>query len=1637
MSFIGDLAGQIDSQFSTGENNNHSLDAVVLGQNIKYGSLGDFASKFDQSSQRKYLEEGYLRRDPYNVDPKQFEVLFQEPNATVLIKKRMFSSVAENFRPDFMDQDEKLYYRAMKFLFQNKCRVIAALEKLSKIQKVTSAAGHISDQLVPIISTLSDVINSGSGDFSNAISGGGTGGITDATQLAKVMDKVRRLYGFNITNNTTTWITDSTNLFQSQFGQGTGVIEITNFSSLSTNISVEGIKNPGSFNLTISDPYESMLITDSDIEKAISDATNMFYNHGIIKFGQEGNEQTINDGQKRLNQLRSARGVSPISFNINPDTMLGKRVIAIFDRIGTEIVFTYNSGVGGIGGNVDVAPEYLQGGAIAGIDGLSIKNGTGLGSNGNIKKLIPDTELSVFQNLVMAIFNKIQLNANSKNAAQLTNKSTNYTRKKMRFNFAGQLIIQPMDVIHIYINSKSRYDNKLLSGLQNMFTGVGVLQNLDKTVTNLTNSVDALFNPSGSISIQAEKSAYVGPDFPNYLWTALRGQFVNEKEGTHVFAGLIDNVNDSWVDGKFTANISGRDNTAYFDQGKVNFKPGADSFNGAIFDTLTPFKSNFDTITSNAKDDTPQLLDENIAILGTSQNKKGLLKAKAGPTAGQRITSDTFCQGILVNPKTGSVSREVFAPDGLVYKWKEGIGVFVQFGNSLDLNDPNRVGNPNIAKEPFAGQDVMNVISLLVTGQPYNYANYWKATSNIDGFGKDPQSKQDAAYSYTASLKNDLVKNNTLWGNFVPFKNLVIDEQSFALAMQSQFRSIQRNKDLDAKIQKLADLNRNASLFGAVSAFSDIVNNFNPQFLEIKAQLNSLQESIQNDIDNIQKEDTDFNQLVTSSGPDATFDFSNFTDSNNSSTSNPSIRKELRRKLNLLTHRMSYNIRANEDKNLFIVDDFYDKDYDILAYEQSLTDGIRLYNNEFTSIREKIINTADLLNLEVFADTQGHIRVRPPQYNRMPSSVFYKMMYLKQAYGIQIFPQFLSDIFGNQIDTLRKRVEILEDMIRLDCAVLNYTSDDAASQFIVSKGAINGTGDSFSFISDNTGIITDVNRLINASSTDPLDSSVQDLVSLLEGQAKSTKNILLNSQRYSEIVKQLMAQGLGLQGYSVQDIFTSNNSTYIQTLINRIQTKSGQRIDKKDYIANNADDQKDVVVPLAQTIDVFKATKELQEKLQERQKVIKLFYAAVKNTTEFKSLDDQSNATSNELLAPGIFGNSHVPEVYEHMIEDETYDDYGPGSGARFIIKNSQIKNIQITINPPDFTMVEVQGVLNTFAPNALPEGLNSFPDNGNGLVTAIAVDYDSWRNYGFKNAATIRVPFLSDPNSQCAPYASMILSRNRKNIIRGSVTISGNEFMQPGEVVYLQNRQMLFYVTSVRHNFTFGSGFTTTLDLSYGHTPGEYIPTTLDVIGKMIYNNRDIAGYTIQRQANSGNENNLGVVIKDTTNKVGETISLSSQNVAPNSFSAFNSQTLNNILYTAAYTVNANNTKGNNITANIELRIYYDNNTAANTELSAFVNSVKDVLTGKTNSPDNPVNNQPFQDANVKIVKINLDDESDRRSPSQKAIDASRNQVSANSTSISGSDTTTPVANSDKIRKALFSYIVDCWLIFEQNSGS
>ena len=1652
MGFLGVLASQLDSQFSIGENANNTLDAVVDGQNVKYGILGDFAQNIDKSAERRYVEEGYLRKDPYNTSPKQFEVLMQEPNATVLVKKRMFTSLAENFRTEFMDQDERLYFKAMKILFANKCRQISALEKLCKIQKATSILGQLDNQIIPLLITLTDTFTDGFGqgtDFWGALGSDNPFKNTDMSNFVQTINKLRTLYAFNQPSPYTTWITDSTNFLESQFGQGTGVIEITNFTNINTNTTLSFAQ--GNCNFSITDPYESMLITEYDIERAIADATNAFYNKRIFQLGKEESETLIAELQNKLNQYRIERKASPITFRINPDTLLSKRVVAIIDRIGTEILFNYDStsaasifSGGAFGGGVTVAPEYLQGGAVAGYDGLSTQKAKTFGGDSNVKKAVSESELSVFQRLISTIYSKLSLMANSVNAFQTSNKNTNYARRNLRFNFLGKLIIQPMDTVRIYMSSKSRYDNKLLSGLNNMFNGAGFLQNLNNTASDLTTSWDSLFNPKQNINLQVEKCAYVGSSFPNFLWSIIRNQFISEKEGAHVFAGLVEQSTDSWQDGKFTVNVQCKDQATYLDKGRVNFNPGVDVYNGSVFDPITPFKNRFDTITSTAKAESPELLDENKWLLSVD-GQSALVKHKSGPTVGSPVTQDSLIQDQKFENTSGLLTKTFYAPDGLVYKWKEGIGVMVQFGDSRDINGPDRTGYPSISKEPFAGQDVMNVLSLLITGTPYNYATYWNAMVNSGGVGRDPMTGQDSAHTFLGALRTSLAKNNALWGNFIPFKSLSVDEQTYAKQAQGSIDLATNNNDLNNKLSLLKDIQAKLAIFQSPEQSSNpslTDNDAAKQKLMVQASL--LRDNIETLIK--KNEDMQKSYAINIIGDSISFDGSDFiteSNQNNKNLTSPQARRLIRRRINELTKRMSYNVRGNDDKNFLIIDDFYDKDYDIAAFNKDLTDGMKLYNNEFGKVSQNIVSVANLLNLEVFCDSQGHIRIRPPQYNRMPSSVFYKMMYLKQSLGVQIFPQFMEDLFNDTITTLRERVEVLDDQIRLYCAALGYNTDIAAKQFISDQKnyTIVGNGQVFDFISDeNSGIIENFDAIKKLANPDvnTQDFNFSQLSSFgnIIFQAESTRNTFNTAYRSRIILEAVTKQQLSGSGYSIDNISSFEENARVDELITRIQTKSGKYI-SKDYFKVAGGGQTLTVSGWVtkDELDVFKITKEIADFVASRQQAIKLLYSNLKNLGEYKSLDNNPDNTTNALFMPGNFSNSQIPEVFEHMIEDESYDDLGVGSGSRFVIKRSQIKSMNFMEMHPDYTAVEVHGVLNEYSSNSLPPDFNSFPQGGNAIVTARATDYSMWRNYGFFDTAPVKVPFLRNPELQCAPYATMLLSRARKEILRGTVTIAGNEYMQPGEVVFIEDRGLLFYVTSVRHSMTMGSGFTTTLDLTYGHAPGEYIPTMLDVVGKMIINNRDLGSVVIERQSSAANESNIGIIQRDKSNP---SVINTGEDQYKNTYSNFNESVIKNALYTVRQFMN-NITKDTNTSAQVELRIYYDSNNPVDEDLRSFANSTMGIFLGgidagpsQTSNSSSAKSNIYLSESEISVVEVDLSIDEDPRSPSQKAISAVRlrmnDMIASSATSSSSSNQ--QKKEKDKLRKTLFSYIVDCWIV-------
>lgn len=1581
--FLDGLSSVLEQQFSLGENKLKNLDVVKGGSSVPYGRLGKFANQFDQSAERSYTEEGMYRTSLFNPRSKQLEIWMQEPDVTVLVKKRAFSSLVENYRTDLLSKEERLFIRASKFLFQNKCKQIAAYERLTKIESVVTEMGKVDYHLLPALFAATDTLDGVFGALGSNAFG----------KFKAIVDRVRTVVNLSHDNIYTTWTTNVLNSFRTDMGEGTGVIEFTTGFNLDTTTSVHF--GGGRFNLSFIDPHEIMRVTHIDIEQAIADATNVIFGHSIFTLGLDTLNNTIQENKNSLNRIRAKRGANPINFIVNPDTFLGKRLRAIIDVSGIEIQFE------GSLFNVDIDPAYLKDGEIAGSDGLSKE------------------EERLFRTVVKSLFNSMQLSKNSRTVAKAHNAETNEVRKKLRLHYGSKLIIQPMDIVNIFVSSKTKVDEKILGGLQDSFNALGFLQTANKALTSLQD----LFNVDTD---SIDKSIFVGKDFPNWLWRILRNQFTVDKSGTQIFCGLVEQCSSSYDNGgTFTVNTSGSDNSAYFNFGVVNFKPALDVWNGSLYDPITPFDIKFDKATGFQKDTVPLLLKENQELFNSR-----FVKYKNGVYVGKKPTLNNFVQDTERVQNT-EVRRVFYDPDGMVYKWKEGIGTLVMFGNNYEENATTNRSVPPITADPFAGQDIMNVLSLLVTGEPYNFATFYKAASQFDNFGRDPVTQQDPSTSYFKNLQTDIKKRNLLYGNFVPFKKMSMDAETYKNVLTSQIRAEGFDRELADLLEQQADLNDRISFLSNANNAANLsieAGNLKDKLSkEIEPRIAAKMQQINDELNKV-------NKPISLVGTDISFDYDPFLQEakdKNKLNEYYNINRDIRRRINYLTRRPSWKVRANEDVNFFIVDDTYDKDFDIQAFEKSF-ENAALFRSDYVTVSEKIKQIKDLLDLEVFADSQGHIHVRPPRYNKVPSSVFYRMLRLKQEFDIQLYPQFLEDMYVSQIENVMSRLEVIEDEIRMYGLSLSKNSDSELESFLASTQTPIGVSkpvSPFKFISEEgTGftsriILKDLSKVDNPEEAVKLFES--GLNSLSSVKTQSTINNIFSVTSRVDVFKKVTSNSK-----KVSDILSDSQvKTRADKIKARLQNKTGQSFDLSQLFPNS---QKLLGGAQISNVDLLKVMQEISVRLAERQRILKIAANALKNAQEGISLMSNKNRTANKMLASNLLDSKSIPQAFESMIEDESYDDYGPGSGKRYIIKNQYIKSMSITEKAPDFTAVEVQGRFGDNFQYNLPQDLQGFQGGGNGLTTAVAVDYDLWRMYGIRVPQSISAPYLTDPNTQCAPFAVALLNKARKQIHSGTISIFGNEYMQPGEVVYVENQDMLYYVESVQHRVVYGREFSTTLNVGYGHMPGEYIPTYIDTIGKILYKNREITNMVSVRHGNVNNEEHIGTIVSSLSGDVFGSQGLAINSIMQGTFANENRQTINAILQSAESAFSTGATNGYQPV--LELRIFYSSTSGTfgspSDNATEIAKAIQNYLVGDNNmyeltnvkAPQSWLRN--FKNY-IKIVRVDADFTDEFRSPSSHAYSMARAALSKKSVRAA--------SKTNQIDTVIYNNVVDCWIRFEQ----
>ena len=1246
--------------------------------------------------------------DPFaELYPRNYNIGSMTPKANVIVKKRLFSTLAYDNDVRFLDSNERAFLRTSKNLFQLKAFQIATYEALTKFEQVLQQ-----NKTLYVPSILAAI------QSANAF-----GAITDdeASIMQSTLLQITQRDLAGEDTNFTKWFIDQFDQDLANVGRGVGVIEFTNFSKIDTSNRIDG---DGSANVEFEDPYHIMMISNDDIEAAI---------RGSL-------------------------------FDTFTSTLLPALAVDDLRSLSDSLQEQLNSG-----------NPIIEAQATAAIN------------------TVQQTAYDVL------------------NQQPLSPTIVSFIRKKMRKFYLGKSIIQPTDGIHIFMKSDTIFDNDE--------DPVGLPLGLDRY------GVDEQILKQEMYAVTKDKH------FDINLYRTLRDP--NAFSGASVFAGVVEKVTDNFTEGFYTLGVSAKNNLWYLEQSFVNTEPALDQSQGFLHDPLTPFDFKFDSFgniktTDNKGNAGFQLSQDNIDRLSAVN-----IKHDSGVLRGSIVTANNVVNGTA--PGTNVQQAEHFP--GMLYKWKEGIA---SVSVAMNTSDPtglffnqgreaaNNVFGLAITSTPFDNMDAANVVSLLVTGQPYNLSNFINDSFVTGALNNLAQKSSSDASSYFSSFFDVIQRQNKTLGNFKPLLNG--ESTSIDAVKKLAYKKVSFQQ-LDLRIGQLE-----TQIFEAQQRLNNLSADSNAVDPNLLAKARA---GLDAEIISLRKEEDLLIQQFTKIDEDIKRISSN-QDSLGFSL-DPAQREQQMldyqfHQLYAANHRIE-DVRYNRNINYFIVGTEYDSDRDIQAFQANMRNGFKYFENTYDAAINKAREAAKTIHFEFFCDQSGNIRFRPPQYNKVPLSIYYELFRRKGQQGVDILPDFIKDLFVDNITSAYEGIVQVNWNILIalgksgDSSLINamnaYVSGNQNNkQGIIYFLGFNSTSPDQLVVSD--GNVTDL--LLEFTSADQvnLDRAVAPSSNITDN--KLTLDVL--NAIATQIEKRF---GTSRMVITQDDIIVQDDDAAItkrKELFKQLRTYSSQRNSLiKKYLGqlNNLG------------IDASSSTSTGSAQ-GTKQEVSGAVSAAI---------ESKQNKLAQEILQVVSTGNIQgytrpvISNEFQNLVEDDSRNLIGRGSGRRFIIRDDSIQSCRIDEEKPDFCRVNVIGQLNfgsqAFGPSVM-EGR---------ALWAGAVDYDLWRMYGFKNTQDVKVPFLSDPETQLKPYAVFLLLQQRSKVMRGSVTVIGNEYYQLGDVVYLADRDLLFYVTGVSHNFSEGSDFTTTLNLEYGRPPGEYIPTPLDVIGKTLLKQNTSTLAVTRRQLN------------------------------------------------------------------------------------------------------------------------------------------------------------------------------------------
>lgn len=1284
------------------------------------------------------------------------------PESAVIIKKKAFSTLNFNNDLKWLDTQERLLLRATKALFAYKVQQIKSYEAVTKYDSYVKTTGQQNLGFLAFILNELNLLTVDTGDlneeYEEILSKVQREKINRESIGAELKDvaELARRFAFSSNFSLTTWHIDPESQENYVLGPGTGTIELTNYSSFSTNLSLDS--NPSSFNLSMEDPYNLATILEDDIEFAISEAVDGAYNFF---------ESLLSGSIAMTNRGRSGSYQTDIS---------------------------------------DYAKRFNQG------------------------------------------------------SKDLLSSDVEYIRERLRTFYLGKPIVNPADGVHVFVNSNRR---NLFSGSHHQDGSAVKLDRLGEETIGFsiddTNSLD-------DAVLEAERRLFTNNalSFENYKKVR---QYSSGSFGMfHIYAGVVNSASSKFSGGKYDFSFSASDNMSWLNWSRYQKVPALEDRVGVLEDPLTPFKIETDEFGSIIEDGAPELLDENKQLLENS-----LLSYNSGVLKGQQAVEGNLYQGQFNGFGSLDKSKILQHPDGMIYRWKKGI-VTATAGFQSSSETGRGAKNNRIfsqvygvtpAEDILANLDIANIISVLVTGQPYNIEKFIERS--FEAPSSSAQSGRLNPDEPLSLLIQSIKKQNAYYGNFKPYRTVTMNKKTVSRSIQDKVARDNLNSQV-VKLQK-----QKVRLIDQIQDLrSADIDDDNILIRTLFREVSAINDQIGNKIDSLKN--SEFGKVNSS----LTFNFSFGNDSPVSVTelSQEDEEKVTRAMLHVGSLRRIEDVRLNRDSNYLIVSDQYDYNLELTPFLLRLSQtNYKRFQGDYTSVFERCSLANKTIGFEFFANSQGHLEFRPPQWNRTPLTVLEYASKAKRE-GKTIIPDNIMSLFNKRIESLEYDIQKLNILIVMSSLLLGKFPDRSLIPGFKGRSGASSLafyGVKFK-IQDAKGDIDNVRRssaLRGASrKLSFLDDAISVDVDFAGGKyilGDTTTLIgdldpLIQEQEgiFDDVVQKAIRKSKGEGDYILKDAksyATAKNLNLIRKDCIKFMGFDpckdlglGSRdITDKDFFFGEGVDR---ARPLAEIFfdenqSIFKM---LTKFISSRDSMVSILKRNNQKKRELESVEvffsgeDSKNAKKldSEILQKGLEyinaandflkGSPFDGNVFEHLVLNDRANILGPGSGKRFLIEDVDIISASYSERPPEFTRINVVGDV----PLNAAQAANSATD---GLYYwAGATDFDLWRQYGYKPFSLNSIPFLNDAELACKPYAYFKMQNQRAKINTGSLTVSGNEYYQPGDVVYVKSKNLLYYVESVSHSFQISGTYTTTLNLIYGHPPGEYLPGPLDVIGQQFY---------------------------------------------------------------------------------------------------------------------------------------------------------------------------------------------------------